>query len=69
MTMLVDGVDWAGGAASASYFSGGAPSLDPEGRTYLQLAFPSATSPDNRQLTFGVFAFTGTTGPWQDLGL
>lgn len=65
--MLVDGVDWTGSAPSASYFAGGAPSLDPEGRTYLQLAFPSATSPDARQLTFGVFGFTGATGPVQDL--
>jgi hypothetical protein len=67
LTMLVDGVEWSGTAPSASFFAGGAPSLDPEGRTYLQLAFPSATSPDARQLTFGIFAFTGTIGPWQDL--
>ncbi len=66
ITMLVDGVEWSGTVPSASYFAGGAPSLDPEGRTYLQLAFPSATSPDTRQLTFGIFGFTGSTGPWQD---
>lgn len=67
MTMLVDGVEWIGSDASASFFSGGAPSFDPEGRTYLQLAFPSASSTDSRQLTFGFFGFTGSTGALQDI--
>ncbi len=68
MTMLVDGVEWVGSDASASFFSGGAPSFDPEGRTYLQLAFPSASSTDSRQLTFAFFGFAGSTGQLQETG-
>ncbi len=62
-----DGVPWTSAFESASYFAGGSTLIDPTGNPYFQLALPSASTTDGRQLTISLFNFPGGTGQWQSI--
>ena len=62
-----DGEAWSSAFESASYFAGGSTMIDPSGKPYFQLALPSASSTDGRQLTVALFNFPGGTGEWQGI--
>ncbi|MFM8912716.1 MAG: hypothetical protein ACKOE6_07365 [Flammeovirgaceae bacterium] len=64
VSLTVNNKAWTGDVVyqGALYYKGGIKLMDPSGKPYLQLAFKSNKSPDDRQFTFAVRNVPGNVG-------